>query len=734
VRLAVASRVPRLRRGRTDRYRDPATRTRSPARRAALAAIIATLIALVSAASAVAGQYTMTFDAYDNQAPGCGAWAVNGLTTFGYDPPCSGEPLGFYGGGAMPAGARIGMQTNAPPGVAIIAALVDPYEIENINNNQGWGGGSYYAGGGNGWGSGAAVESDSGFSSSYWGFQMICGWSSCSNFGDIYLNSIQLTAEEDQGPALTAVGGGNLWYQASHWVWNPPGDLWSIALAGTDPSGVCQMWATLNGVQINSPGQTPDTAVWQQCPDWTWSASVDTRNYVPASGSLSLTLAGSNAAGVASAPAETLDVDNDPVQLSLSGPTTASTSSGTQYVTATASAGPSGVAIGCSLDGGPQRWQNGTVEQVPVGGAGDHVVSCAAHNGAVDPQGQYSYATPQSWSLDIGEPTVSAIGFAKIADALKCGRARERVTIPAHWATVRRHHQLVHVHKRAHTKTVSVERCHPRIVWQRRTVWVAVRRHGKLVSVKRTKRVRVPLIPHAVMQAKKRVAYGRGTAVSGWLGTASGVAIGGVPVEVVTAPNNGEGQFTAAAETTTAADGAWSAQLGPGPSRLVEAVYGGSASLLPVTSTPVEVNVPARITLSVSPHVVAWDGIVTLRGHLDGGYVPPDGVALRLLVRLPGRAQPYEPLPFRTDAQGNFVINWSWGTGAGIASYPLAVATTATESDFPFSASRSSWIRVTFGPPTPHHRHHHHRRRGAHKRSTSGRPHKRHRAQHRRKR
>ena len=122
-------------------------------------------------------------------------------------------------------------------------------------------------------------------------------------------------------------------------MWNPPGDLWSIGLSGSDPSGVCQMWATLNGVQIDSPGQTPDTAVWQQCPDWTWSASVDTRNYVPTSGPLSLTLAGSNAAGVVSAPAETLEVDNDPVQLSLSGPTTASTSSGTQYVTATASAG-----------------------------------------------------------------------------------------------------------------------------------------------------------------------------------------------------------------------------------------------------------------------------------------------------------------------------------------------------------------------------------------------------------
>src|SRR5581483_10778621 len=114
---------------------------------------------------------------------------------------------------------------------------------------------------------------------------------------------------------------------------------------------------------------------------------------------------------------------------------------------------------------------------------------------------------------------------------------------------------------------------------------------------------------HTVMQTKKQVAYGQGTTVSGWLGTASGTAIGGVPVEILTASNNGQGQFTAAATTTTAADGSWSAQLGPGPSRLVEALYGGSAGLLPATSTPVELNVPARISLTVSPRVVPWRGV-----------------------------------------------------------------------------------------------------------------------------
>ena len=448
---------------------------------------------------------------------------------------------------------------------------------------------------------------------------MICGWSSCGNFADIYLNSIQLTATEDQGPGLTAVGSDNLWHQSNRWVWNPPGDPWSLELSGSDPSGVCHMWALINGTQVKSPAQTPDTAVWQQCPDWTWPATVDTTDYVPTSGPLALTLRGTNAAGVASAPSETLHVDNQPMQLSISGPSTASTTSGTQYITASAIAGPSGAAIGCSVDGSPEHWQNGSTEVMPVAGAGDHVVSCQAHNGAVDPQGQYAYSATRSWSLDIGQPTVSAIGFERIADALKCGSAHEQVAVPAHWVTVRRHHKIVRVRKSARTRTVTVERCHPRIVWRREQVLAKVRRHGKLVSVERTKRVRVALIPHTVTKTETQVGYCRGTTVSGWLGTASGIALGGVPVQILTAPNNGQGLFTPATATTTAANGSWSVQLAAGPSRLIEAPYGGSTGLLPTTSAPVELNVPARISVSVTPRKLPWRGVVTLRGQLDGG-------------------------------------------------------------------------------------------------------------------
>jgi hypothetical protein len=148
-------------------------------------------------------------------------------------------------------------------------------------------------------------------------------------------------------------------------------------------------------------------------------------------------------------------------------------------------------------------------------------------------------------------------------------------------------------------------------------------------------------------------------------------------------------------------------------------VYLGSPTVLPA-SGQASVSVPARIVVAVKPRVVPWSGTVTLRGHLVGGYIPRDGVALRLLIRLPGRRHPYEPIPFRTDASGNFSVQWTWGTGSGVVTYPFAIATTATESDYPFAAAQSPWTPVTFGLATPssprpaHHRKRHHPRRSRH--------------------
>jgi hypothetical protein len=68
--------------------------------------------------------------------------------------------------------------------------------------------------------------------------------------------------------------------------------------------------------------------------------------------------------------------------------------------------------------------------------------------------------------------------------------------------------------------------------------------------------------------------------------------------------------------------------------------------------------------------------------------------------------------PFRTDRHGQFRFQWSYRSGRGVVSYRFAVATTATESDYPWGAATSRPVNVTFGLPTPRsqllHKHHKH--------------------------
>ena len=66
-----------------------------------------------------------------------------------------------------------------------------------------------------------------------------------------------------------------------------------------------------------------------------------------------LTISGLDAAGVPVNYTKTIRIDNQQPTVALSGPADAPSTAGTQYVTATAAAGPSGVAgISCAVDGG----------------------------------------------------------------------------------------------------------------------------------------------------------------------------------------------------------------------------------------------------------------------------------------------------------------------------------------------------------------------------------------------
>jgi hypothetical protein len=624
----------------------------------------------------------------------------------------NGAGLAVFNTGSAAKGQAGRLQANAPAGLELLGATANQISSVGINDGGDWGGGFYWAGGGVQTNDQTNLNPNVGMTfaapSSYWGLQMVCGKATCSQNGELAVQAVTLYVRETTPPNFAATG---LW-QTSGWIRGG----WPFFAWSDSPSGVCDISATLNGLPIASTSSQSHTSyVFHQCAAPAINQTVDTARY--GNGALQLVLASSDAAGVPASTSTTIHVDNLPPTVSLSGPTDAPSTAGTQYVTATASAGPSGVdGISCSLDGAPAQWYPGADAQVPVAGIGEHQLQCLAANNAVDANGGHDWSVPASWAVKIGEPTASAVTFGRIINAPRCDKVTKRVTVPARWVTVRRHHKLVKVKRRARTKLIKVTRCHPRTAIRRVTVRVKVRRHGKWVWVKRRKRERVVLPPRVAHSAKLRVAHGKTAMVSGWVGTYDGVAIAGQSVTVLTAPDNGLGQFTTAATATTAADGTWSATLPAGPSRLVEAVYGGGPTTEGSTSAQIALTVPARVKLlRVRPRRVAWGGTVRITGQLLGGYLPPGGALVRLRIGEGATYQTYGVQEHVTGS-GRFTTTYTFGAGQAssfqrfwfqIASLPMG--------SYPFSPSDSGRRYVLVGghPPIPHHRRHraHHRKR-----------------------
>ena len=187
-------------------------------------------------------------------------------------------------------------------------------------------------------------------------------------------------------------------------------------------------------------------------------------------------------------------------------------------------------------------------------------------------------------------------------------------------------------------------------------------------------------------------------------------------MSVLSAPDNGLGQFTTAATVTTAADGSWSADLPAGPSRLVEAAYGGGPTTEPSLSAQVHLVVPAKVELlSVSPRKVAWGGTVRLVGQLDGGYLPAGGALVRLRIGQ-GSAQTTYGVREHVGGDGRFSTTYTFGDGVASVhrSFWFEIASLPT-GDYPYAPARSRRLSVQVGGH-PASVHHPHKQRRKHKR------------------
>ena len=584
-------------------------------------------------------------------------------------------------------GTAVHWTVNAPAGMTIASVYIPHMYSQGIDDNTGWGGGFFWAGGAvntfdgeTGWSSqatsGPAFTWPAG-GTPYFGWQVVCGWTFCSNGGDQWLSVelMELNVWETSGPYLVVPDG--LW-QSSGFIRG----VWTIHFSGDSPSGLCNMEAQLNGQTIASSSSSANPSVWHQCSAPAIEHSVNTAQY--GQGPLPLTISADDAANVPVTYTRTVLVDNETPTISLSGPTDAPSTSGTQYVVASAAAGPSGVAgIWCSLDGAPSRWFATSSVVVPVQGIGVHHLSCFSENNARDASGAVATSGTATWTLTIREPAVSTVSFARIADALRCSSRRERVHIPAHWVTATYEGHPVKIKLPAQTRTIKVVHCHPRIVRRR------VRIHGRWRAINEV------VLPHAVSLSTIHVRPGAGAVVSGWLGTTDGNALGGEPVQVLTAPDNGAHEWSQAAAATTAANGTWSAHLPPGPSRLVMATFNGTSTVEAANSTAAHIVVPATVTLQVRPANAHWGGSIRISGRVKGGYIPAAGELVVLWIGWPGGSTEIGHLYARRD--GRFGSKYTFLRGNGTETYRLW-ATTARESDYPYAPGGSRRVAVTVGP------------------------------------
>ena len=297
-------------------------------------------------------------------------------------------------------------------------------------------------------------------------------------------------------------------------------------------------------------------------------------------------------------------------------------------------------------------------------------------------------ATGQQLALPLRLASSSNVSFKNIVNPAQPRVVRERVRVGWHWAKIRRHGRLVRVKRGGHFKTIKVVKIVKHCTEQAQCGSPATA-GGYGATCK---------IPKLHLKRTDRVRFGHKVTIHGLLTTAQGIPLAGVPVQIMAAPDNGLGAFAPAAAATTGADGSWNASLPPGPSRLIRAVYGGAATILPASGLA-KVIVPAKVKLtSITPRRLPWGKSVRISGRVLGGYIPASSKLLRLDIGVVGLSK-IQGIP-DIAPDGRFSVTYTFGPGRGVVRFWFMVSTLA-EADFPFAPGHSQACDGHRRLPTP---------------------------------
>ncbi len=141
----------------------------------------------------------------------------------------------------------------------------------------------------------------------------------------------------------------------------------------------------------------------------------------------------------------------------------------------------------------------------------------------------------------------------------------------------------------------------------------------------------------------------------------------------------------------TRANGTFAAAVPGGPSRTIEIVYRAfSTDASYAAVAKIAEAVEAGVQLTVSPRRTGSEGTITLSGHILGP-VPPQGVAVELLVHYRGRWEPFR-VP-QTDSRGRFEVVYQFQ--GGIGRFPFRASVLGGQAGFPFAHGESGAVDVT---------------------------------------
>ncbi|HTX33115.1 MAG TPA: hypothetical protein VMD09_17175 [Solirubrobacteraceae bacterium] len=283
-------------------------------------------------------------------------------------------------------------------------------------------------------------------------------------------------------------------------------------------------------------------------------------------------------------------------------------------------------------------------------------------------------STDEAVTLPVRARSISNVSFRPVKDPLAPRIVRERVVVGSHWVTIRRHGRAERVKRGGHTKMVAI------VKYRRRCSRTRVK-----VGSHRWRERTVCQQAGLILKSHDRARLGRPVVLHGLLTTAGGLPIAHARVEIRTAPDNGLSEYASAGTATTDADGSWRATLGPGPSRLISAVYEGAPTVQPSQGTAT-LTVPASVdVLRVWPRHVGWGGKVHIKARLLGGYLPGGGALVRLRLGY-GNAKITYGVQEHVDGSGIFEVTNTFGVAPpGVIRRYWLQECTLPQGDYPFA-------------------------------------------------